>query len=162
MIVVPDTSPLILLAKNGRLELLPVLYDTCLVPQAVLDEIRAKSQADTRAILHWWSQHSISSRKVGASHGIALPSDMGAGERAVVALAIEVDADLTILDDQEARRIARAKDLDVTGTVGVLVEARARDHIASLRRELDRLVEAGLWISEAFYTRLIQEFDEVS
>ncbi|WP_431768727.1 DUF3368 domain-containing protein [Salinibacter sp.] len=44
--------------------------------------------------------------------------------------------------------------------MGVLVEARAEGHIDSLRVELDRVVDAGLWISEAFYERLLREFGE--
>jgi len=87
---------------------------------------------------------------------------MGPGERTAIALGLELDPDLVLLDDQEGRRIARAHDLTVTGTIGVLVEAREQEHVTSLRRELDRLVDAGLWIGEAFYERLVEEFDEDS
>ena len=49
-----------------------------------------------------------------------------------------------ILDDQEERRVACERGLSITGTVGVLVEARERGLIPSLRQELDRLIEAGM------------------
>jgi len=65
-----------------------------------------------------------------------------------------------ILDDQEGRRVACERDLSITGTVGVLVEARERGLIPSLRQELDRLIEAGMWIHEAFYHRILMEFGE--
>ncbi len=65
-----------------------------------------------------------------------------------------------ILDDQEGRRVACERGLSITGTVGVLVEARERGLIPSLRQELDRLIEAGMWIREAFYHRILQEFGE--
>jgi predicted nucleic acid-binding protein len=60
---------------------------------------------------------------------------LGDGERAALALAMERDADLVVLDDQEGRRIAKQRDLSVTGTIGVLVEARANGYIDSLRWE---------------------------
>jgi uncharacterized protein len=65
-----------------------------------------------------------------------------------------------MLDDQRGRRIAREKGLSVTGTVGVLIEARGRDMISSVQRELDHLIEAGMWIDEVFYHRILQEFGE--
>ena len=85
-----------------------------------------------------------------------LPVDLGPGEREAIALALETAADLVVLDDQAGRRLARARGLQVTGTVGVLVEARARGLLPALRPELDRLRAAGLWLAEAFYQRLCQ------
>ena len=90
----------------------------------------------------------------------SVPADLGAGERAAIAVAIETGADLVIPDDRAGRRVARERDLSVTGTIGILIEARARDMISSVRRELDRLIEAGMWIDEVFYHRILQEFDE--
>ena len=161
MTVIPDTSPLILLAKIEQLELLSALYDAIWVPQSVLDEVRVRNQSDTESIERWChEQWHISVGQPSDFPLQTLPAELGAGERAAIALAMEREADLVILDDQEGRRLARAKGLSVTGTIGVLVEARARGHISSLRRELDRVVEAGLWISETFYDRLLQEFGE--
>jgi predicted nucleic acid-binding protein len=42
----------------------------------------------------------------------------------------------------------------------VLIESREKEVILSLRQELDRLIEAGMWISEIFYHRILQEFGE--
>jgi hypothetical protein len=158
--VVLDTSPLILLAKIEQLELLTALYDTILIPWSVLDKVKARRRADTRAVLCWCDERSISVLRASERYVHTLPKELGAGERAALALAMERDAELVVLDDQEGRRLARARGLAVTGTIGVLVEARAQGKVASLRRELDRVVEAGLWISETFYDRLLREFRE--
>jgi predicted nucleic acid-binding protein len=85
-----------------------------------------------------------------------LPVDLGPGEREAIALALEIAADLVVLDDQVGRRLARARGLQVTGTVGVLIEARSRGLLPVLRPELDRLRAAGLWLADAFYQRLCQ------
>lgn len=158
--VVCDTSPLLILAKVGRLRLLSTLYETVKIPTAVLDEVNARQGADTEAIQQWRRTRNIAIREPSEASLHSLPEELGDGERSAIALGIELNADLVILDDQQGRQIARAKELSVTGTIGVLVEGRATGHIDSLRRELDRVVEAGLWISESFYERLLREFGE--
>lgn len=158
--VVCDTSPLLILAKAGRLRLLTTLYGTVEVPTAVLDEVNVRERPDAEAIRQWRHKHDVPVRKPSDASLDSLSAELGDGERAALALAIERDADLVVLDDQEGRRVAKRRGLSVTGTIGILVEARSTGHIDSLRRELDRVVEAGLWISESFYERLLQEFGE--
>jgi len=161
VIVTCDTSPLLVLAKTGRLELLGTLYDEVWIPSAVLEEVQDPDRSDTKAIRRWCrNESSVSIHAVAEAVRESIPEELGRGERAAIALAVARDADLVILDDQEGRRAARAEGLAVTGTIGVLVEARAEGHIDSLRVELDRVVDAGLWISEAFYERLLREFGE--
>jgi len=160
MTVVSNTSPLIFLVKIDRLPLLSALYEQIVIPRAVIEEIESKSTADTRRIRRWRDQSGIYVRSAPVAALEQLPSDVGSGERAVIALGLDLGPDLVLLDDQEGRRIARDHQLTVKGTIGVLVEAREAGHIASLRSELNRLVDAGLWISEAFYDRLVSEFGE--
>lgn len=89
-----------------------------------------------------------------------LSPDLGIGEREAIALALEVTADFVILDDQQGRRVVHEKGLLATGTLGILIEARERGMIPSVRCELDCLIEAGMWIDEVFYHRILQEFGE--
>jgi len=81
-----------------------------------------------------------------------VPPDLGAGEREAIALALEVMADLVILDDQQGRHVARERGLPVTGTVGILIEARERRMIPSVRHELDHLIEAACGSVRRFIT----------
>ena len=160
MRAVCDTSPLILLAKIGRLDLLFRLYGQVVIPVSVLDEVRARSTEETTAIESLVEKQALEIQRGSPEALERVPAALGAGEREVIALAIETDADIVVLDDREGRRVARESDLTVTGTIGILIEARGRDMIPSVRRELDRLIEAGMWIEEAFYHRILQEFDE--
>lgn len=160
MRVICDTSPLILLAKIGRLELLFQLYGQVVVPVSVLDEIRGRSTEETTAIESLVENQALEIQRGSPEALERVPADLGAGEREAIALAMETEADIVVLDDREGRRVARERDLPVTGTIGILIEARARDMIPSVRRELDRLIEAGMWIDEAFYHRILHEFDE--
>lgn len=118
MTVVCDTSPLLVLAKVGRLELLTTLYEAVWVPSSVVDEITAQQQADTEAIEQWRDAHD-SVFQASNPDVQEIPDELGAGERAAIALAIEKNTNLVVLDDQKGRRVARARGLEVTGTVGV-------------------------------------------
>lgn len=160
MIAVCNTSPLILLAKIRRLDLLCQLYHQIVVPTSVLSEATAKcgKEADCIETLAKSGQCRVSQASSQAVQD--LPDDLGPGERETIALALETRADLVIVDDQKGRRVAREKGLTVTGTVGVLIEAKARGLTPSLRQDLDHLVEAGIWIHETFYHRLLREFQE--
>jgi hypothetical protein len=157
--VVLNTSPQILLAKIGRLDLLTQLYSDILVPASVLDELEAKP-GEIEKIQALIQGGDFQVQKAANENIDRIPADLGVGEREAIALAIEKNADLVILDDREGRKIARSRGLSVTGTIGVLVEARERSLIPSIRPELDRLIEAGMWLNEAFYHRILQEFGE--
>lgn len=160
MIAVCNTSPLILLAKIRRLDLLCQLYRQIVVPTSVLAEVTAKSGKEAERIESLARSGQCQVRQASSYAVKSLPDDLGPGERETIALALETRADLVILDDQRGRRAAREKGLTVTGTVGVLVEAKWRGLIPSLRQDLDRRVEAGMWMHEAFYHRLLRESQE--
>lgn len=99
-------------------------------------------------------------QQASPQHLSQVSSDLGKGEQEAIALAVQLQAGLVILDDQEGRRAARQESLVITGTIGVLIEAREKGLLPSIRRELDRLIEAGMWLDELFYHRILQEFGE--
>lgn len=160
MNVVCDTSALLLLAKIDQLELLTALYDTVLVPKSVLNEIESKLDKAAMAIRERVRNQAFEIREANPQALMDIPADLGSGEREAIALALETHAQLVILDDEQGRRIARGQSLAVTGTIGVIIEARERGMLKSVRHELDRLIESGLWLDERFYHRVLREYGE--
>ena len=160
MKIVCNTSPLILLAKIHRLDTLIHLYSELMIPKAVADEIGIKPGKENDQVQALIEKGMLQFRQVSEKIIAKLPIDLGRGEREAIALAIDSGADLVILDDQQGRLFSRDKGLTVTGTVGVLIEAKERGLIPSLRPEMDRLIEAGMWISEVFYHRILKEYGE--
>jgi predicted nucleic acid-binding protein len=158
--IVCNTSPLILLAKIHRLDTLIRLYSELMIPEAVADEIGTKPGKENDQVQALLSKGTLQLQQVSAKILTELPIDLGRGEREAIALAIDLGADLVILDDQQGRLVSRDKGLSVTGTVGVIVEAKERGFIPSLRPEMDRLIEAGMWINEVFYHRILKEYGE--
>ena len=69
----------------------------------------------------------------------ALRRDLDSGESESIALALEINADLLLLDEKEGRRTAQRQDIDFVGVVGVLLEAKHSGHVDSILLYLDAL-----------------------
>ena len=76
-----------------------------------------------------------------------LSSSLGRGEAEAIAVASDVDADIVLLDDLRARRMARRLGLNVMGTLGVLKALIDMGLIEVSPEDLCRtLIEQGFWI----------------
>lgn len=79
----------------------------------------------------------------------------------MIALAIERQANLILLDETDARQVAERYGLPKTGVIGVLIRAKREGRIASLQAELDRLrSHGGFWIAAGLYQRALQAVGE--
>lgn len=141
-----NASPLILLSRAGYLDLLRAVRQNVLVPEAVLEEVRAKGSGDVSvdAIqLSPWL-HAIPTPVVPPSVSVL---SLGAGEAAVIASALERSGALAVLDDRVGRRAADTLGIPVVGTAGIVLVAKRRNQIAACRPVLEALVAAGMYIS---------------
>ena len=153
MAVVSNSSPLIALARIQRLDLLPAIFESVLIPPAVASEI-----APSITVLPTWLR--IQAPNVLTS-ALLLRRRLGAGEREALALAVELRADWIILDDLPARRSAEASGLNVIGTLGTLVAAKRAGLLKSIRPELDALVRTSFFLSPRLYDQLLQAAGEI-
>lgn len=152
MIVVSNTSPLTNLAAIGQFDLLRHLFSHVHITQGVWEELNAKDQhwpgCDEVARADWIERHTVQNRALVT----ALRRDLGKGEGETIALALEFDADLVLLDEREGRHAAQRLELRVTGVVGLLLEAKTRGAVDAIRPHLDALRhEAGFYLSEQVY-----------
>jgi len=76
-------------------------------------------------------------------------------------LAIEKNADIVILDDKDARKIARGFGLKVTGTIGVLMLAKRRGVIKEVKPLIEELIREGFRISDDLLKTILEEMNEV-
>lgn len=136
--VIVNTSPLQYLFQLGLLDLLPEFYAEVLVPEGVVLELRSGVERGVSlpdlGSLSW-----LRIRKARSAAVSTLAAGMGAGEREVLALALESEDPLVILDDSLARRFAQRLSVPLTGTLGLLLKAKQRRRIESLKPYLDRL-----------------------
>ena len=141
--VVADSSLLVYLSRLGRLDLLRELHGEVLIPPAVWREV-AEEGAD---LIEGKTVRQESQRgwiKVATDLGTGIQDPQLAaldeGERDAIALAVSRNA-LLIIDELQGRAVAKRLGLSITGTLGVLVEARRCGLIEQLRAELERLTE---------------------
>jgi len=152
MIVVSDTSPLTNLAAIGQFEVLRRLYGELHIASGVWDELNAWGRrwpgCDEVANADWIQRHRVQNQTLVA----ALRRDLDRGEAESIALALEVGADIVLLDEKEGRHAAQCFGLHVVGVVGVLLEAKAKRVIEKLQPHLDALrTTAGFYLGESVY-----------
>ena len=161
MIVVSDTSPVLNLARIGRLELLALLYRQVLIPSAVYDELTAYKSGLPGAIdlasRPWLVVASANDRKRVQE----FREDLDRGEAEAIVLAIERRADLLLVDERRGRRIATVAGLTATGLLGVLVRAKRAGLIDLGKPVLDELIRtARFWIGPDLYAEVLTELGE--
>lgn len=67
----------------------------------------------------------------------------------IIALAIEKEADIILLDDADAREVVDIYGINKTGVLGILIMAKLRNEISSLRSEIEKLQEkANFWLKD--------------
>jgi predicted nucleic acid-binding protein len=151
VIVVADTSPLRYLILIEHEHVLPDLFGEVIVPPAVAAEL---SNEWTPQEVRTWFADRPDWLRVQAPRE-TLPQLRGAlddGEREALALALELEADVLLIDDRDGRRHAQALNCPVTGTLGVLADA-AEHGFADLHVALDRLRETNFRVD----SRLLEE-----
>jgi predicted nucleic acid-binding protein len=159
MPAVSNTSPISNLALIGRLDLLQEQFGKILIPRAVERELKALSNSQAKAaIAAALSQGWLEVRAVGALPlSSLLQVRLHEGESEAIALAVEVSAPWTLLDEREARAAALRMNLKITGVLGVLLRARRKGQIMSLRSEMEQLRrEAHFFIAPDLEQHLLQ------
>jgi hypothetical protein len=82
------------------------------------------------------------------------------GEAETLALAIEQDARLVIIDEFKGRRFARRLGLPLTGTMGVLLLAKENDLVDKIAPMIDQLQELGFHISSELVSAVLSLANE--
>ncbi|MBN2341080.1 MAG: DUF3368 domain-containing protein [Deltaproteobacteria bacterium] len=88
---------------------------------------------------------------------IVFRKELGAGETAAIILAKKMNANLLLLDDLAARRVAAELNLSVSGTIGVLVAAHQKGLLPDLEKQLNALIACGFRISEHLLKSILAE-----
>lgn len=145
MIVVADTSPINFLVLIGEQDLLAALFGRVIIPQAVFGELAA---AATPSIVRQWLANRpqwIEVRTPTSAPDSAL-SHLDEGEREAIQLVEELKADLLLVDEKAARRVAAERNLNTSGTLGVLDRA-AEKGLVDFSRAFYKLKQTSFYIS---------------
>jgi predicted nucleic acid-binding protein len=153
-LVIADASPLIGLAKIGRLGILHRLAREVWIPRAVWLEVTAgaSGRAEAGDLL---SHLAGSVRDVDLVLTRKFIRQVDPGEAAAVALAITSPGCLLLIDDAAGRRVAEAEGIRCIGAAGLLLRAKRTGLIPSLAADLSALRMHGYFLSERLVVQLL-------
>ncbi len=161
MIVVSNTSPLTNLAAIGQFDLLRHLYGEIHIAMGVWDELGARGRRwpghDEVANANWIRQVAVQDRNLIT----VLLRDLDRGESESLALALEINADLVLMDERDGRRVAQRLGLRTIGVLGILLEAKHHGLLTQTRPSLEALQhDAGFYVSDAVYESALELAEE--
>lgn len=146
-----NSSPLIGLEQIGQWNLLHALFGTIVVPPAVVREV-----APSGTLPEWIEQRALT-QNIGL---LIMQASLGQGESEAISLALESSARLIILDDRPARRLAQSLSLPVVGTLGVLLAAKNRGLISTVKPCLEGLSRFDFRIAPVLYEQILGDAGE--
>jgi predicted nucleic acid-binding protein len=158
MIVVADTSPLNYLIRLGYPDLLHEIYGRVLAPHAVLIEMQhPEAPPEVRA---WafaaptWLEE-IYVRQLDAT----LAAELGAGEREAISLALQVHADVLLIDERFGRQEAEVRHIEVAGTLAVLLQAGLRGFL-DFSEVMKHLRQIGFRVSQSIEVSMLARYEQ--
>jgi predicted nucleic acid-binding protein len=160
VILVLDSSARITLARIGRLDLLRQLVGGVHIPEAVYEEVvqagQGRQGSGEVARAEWISRHQVQDQ--GAV--VRLRVRVGKGEAEAIVLARELQADVLILDDATARRVAEAGGRTVVGLLGLLLHAKLHGLVGAVKPIFDDMVAAGFFLDDSLFRSILTRAGE--
>ncbi|QSV53724.1 MAG: DUF3368 domain-containing protein [Dolichospermum sp. UKL201] len=155
MIIVSDTTPISELAKVDHLDLLPKLFGKVVIPQGVFDELQVGEHPAAKLVqdLSWLEVVTVNNQQLVRELQQSFKLDLGESE--AIALAEEIRASQLLIDERAARKVAMARKLPLIGTVGILLLAKRRGLLDSVKDVLDEMKAQGMRISDRLYVQVL-------
>ena len=158
--IICNATPLIAFARIGQLPLMNKVVGQVVIPEAVAEEIatyEGNMQGRINLLQESWIQ--VESLQSGEQMQLLLPI-LDRGEAEVIALALEKQAKLVLIDELTGRKVAESLQLKVTGSVGLLIRAKQLGEIAAVKPLLEAMHEAGVYFSQRFIDSVLQYLGE--
>jgi len=157
MIVVADSGPPHYLILIEQIELLRRFYGQVTIPDAVADELRASGSP--AIVRNWFARPPdwVAVTHVPQEQIECVTEDLDFGERAAIALAGTIRADLLLIDDAAGRIEATRRNLRVTGTLGVL-RAAAEEGIVNVPHTLSKLKATSFYVDDDLLSKIFDRW----
>jgi uncharacterized protein len=158
MTVVSNTSPIIALDAITSLDILRKLYGKIYIPSAVLKEITVQNCNNDIKSLQWIQTNDV----INKQFVYFLEEQLDEGEAEAISLAIQLNADLLIIDEKKGRKIASRLNIKYSGILGELVIAKKLNIISSVKLLTDDLVsKVGFRVSQDLYNEILSRSGEL-
>lgn len=134
--IISDTSCLILLDKIGELDLLHKLFGTIITTGTVAAEF-GKQLPEWIKIKQPTDFH----------YQTIIEASLDKGEASAIALAVELEDCLLIIDELKGRKFAYQLGIKITGTLGIIVDAKLANHIPSVKQLIEKIKQTNFRLS---------------
>jgi predicted nucleic acid-binding protein len=157
--IVCDTTILLYLGRVGRADLLPTLFSPVYVPEEVLLELdmgrRSRRDTVNPRDFAWATTVAVSQDELGALP----PNRLGPGEQAVISYALH-QGYTAGLDDLQAHLLAESLNITVVGTLGILLRAKQKGLISTVRPLMDAVIAQGFLLDLNLYQDVLRLANE--
>ena len=141
---------MILLDKIGELTLLNRLFGQITITQEIADEFKNE-------LPDWFKIENPTNK----TYQKILEASLDKGEASAISYAIEQDDCLLIIDDFKGRKYAEQLGLKITGTLGVIIDAKLNGHIKSVKPLLDKIKRTDFRLTTDLERRTLEKSNEM-
>jgi len=146
-----DTSTLIRLNRGGAIQCLGLIFGKVLVPEGVREECRTP---ETERILR------EGPFEVKGISRLLPITGLHKGEHEAISLAVELDIETVITDDEKAFRRAKEQGLKPVNSYFILLLAKRMGLILSVKTVLDTMILNGEGVQEEIYREVLEAAGE--
>lgn len=91
---------------------------------------------------------------------VILEASLDKGEASAIALAVEEEDCLLIIDDYKGRKYAEKLHINITGTLGILINAKLSGHIVSVKALLEKIKKTDFRITSDLESITLKKANE--
>ncbi|MBN1639152.1 MAG: DUF3368 domain-containing protein [Ignavibacteriales bacterium] len=146
-IIISDTSCLIALSKIEKLDLLKDLYREIIITGDVYQEFGG-------SLPDWIIITEVKDKQKQKD----LEERLDKGEASSIALALEIGNTTLIIDEIKGRKIAQSFNIDIIGTIGIILLADKKGLISDVTSLILRLVNKGFRLSDKLINKIIEKY----
>lgn len=160
-IIVSDTTCIGYLIQISCLDFLRIIYGEIIIPDAVYNEIlplESKGFSLTEFKKANWIKIYPANRLANVKEYKHI---LDIGELQAISIALELNADLLIIDEKLGQIVATNIGFDITGLVGIFITAKNINLITSVKDALDKVILLGCRISEKLYNTALKSCNEL-
>jgi len=169
VIVVSNSTPLIYLAKIGKLNILREVFEEIFVPEAVFEEAVTRGKALNMsdafiiegAVGKWIIKERIKPEIDAEYRFLDANTRLGSGEKEAIKICKQLNAKYLIADDKEARRVSKMLNITPIGTCSIIIQAHKQKTITKneANQTLNALLKVGFRIDPELYRRILHELE---
>jgi len=153
-VIIGDSSALVALSIMDKLDLLESIFGEIYVPQAVYDEVTISYKPQSVKLKNFLANKIVNVEVTISQMGL------GDGELEAIALYKDRDAKFLLIDDRRAKSFAKLNDVNVIGSLGVMILAKELGKVETIREDLEKLLDSDIFISESLIERVLSSVGE--